>query len=483
MKKLLLVLAIVLAPGLAWGQCTGVFPSKTICGNLGASAAPPSAWSSSGTIVGPVISTLNGLPKWGDAIGQSLVDAAGTTIAGGYTWSGAQTFSGNNTFQTGITNFTGTFEVGGKTFTWPAAGTTVGGLGTAQTWTGNNTFNTGVVNLAGTTQLNGGAIGTVLTDNSVFNNCSLAGSVAGSALTVALKDASGADPSASSPCTVGFRSSTATTGSYSLVQTATPTAITAPSGASLGSTNGVPFRVWTVLFNNGGTAALGLIQTVTGGATPTAISAIQESSTPSPTAISAGSTSAGTFYAASSIGNKAFRILGYLDFSTGQATAGTWVTAPDRIQSFGPGIKKPGDTVQTVYVTTTSTSTVANATPVATALNGSITPTSSINFVKVDAVGRAACGTSCATLITAQIYRTSGSVALGNTATGGTATASSRINAMLSMTVLDRPQSASAVQYGVYIINPNGADTWTFLSTVDSVGTNSGIMTMTEIMD
>ena len=103
MKKILLALALVLAPSLAWGQCTGVFPSKTICGNLGASAAPPSAWSSSGTVVGPATSTLNGLPKWGDAIGQSLIDAAGTTIAGGYTWSGAQVYSSTTTFNSNNT--------------------------------------------------------------------------------------------------------------------------------------------------------------------------------------------------------------------------------------------------------------------------------------------------------------------------------------------------------------------------------------------
>lgn len=34
MKKLLLTLALLLAPGLAWGQCNGVFPSNTVCGSL-----------------------------------------------------------------------------------------------------------------------------------------------------------------------------------------------------------------------------------------------------------------------------------------------------------------------------------------------------------------------------------------------------------------------------------------------------------------
>lgn len=140
MKKLIFALALALTPALAWGQCTGVFAAKTICGNLGATAAPPSAWSSSGTIVGPVTSTLNGLPYWLDTNGQQLGDANGNTVAGAYTWSGNQTWSANNTFQTGTTNFTGTFQVGGQTFTWPLAGTTVGGLTTTQTWSGANTY-------------------------------------------------------------------------------------------------------------------------------------------------------------------------------------------------------------------------------------------------------------------------------------------------------------------------------------------------------
>jgi hypothetical protein len=43
-----------------------------------------------------------------------------------------------------------------------------------------------------------------------------------------------------------------------------------------------------------------------------------------------------------------------LEYLSGLATAGTYGSAPTKQQLFGPGIKKPGDVVQTVVATTSS---------------------------------------------------------------------------------------------------------------------------------
>jgi len=76
MKKLLLATAILLASCLAASaQCNGVFPAKTLCGNLGATPAPPSAFSASGTVVGPSTSTTNDLPYWANSTGTLLGDS------------------------------------------------------------------------------------------------------------------------------------------------------------------------------------------------------------------------------------------------------------------------------------------------------------------------------------------------------------------------------------------------------------------------
>jgi hypothetical protein len=79
MKKYLLVLALCLGSTGAYAQCNGVFPANTLCGNLGASPAPPSAFSASGTVVGPGSSTIGDAATWANTGGTQLADG-GTTL-------------------------------------------------------------------------------------------------------------------------------------------------------------------------------------------------------------------------------------------------------------------------------------------------------------------------------------------------------------------------------------------------------------------
>jgi hypothetical protein len=128
-KHLPLIALAILWPSVAFGQCSGIFPPGTYCGNTTASPAPPvpTALSITG-IVGPGTSTNNGLPIWSGTTGTTLKDGAGQTIAGTYTWGGAQTYSAGATFATGTYNFTGTFQLGGTTFALPVP-VTQGGTG------------------------------------------------------------------------------------------------------------------------------------------------------------------------------------------------------------------------------------------------------------------------------------------------------------------------------------------------------------------
>ena len=79
MKKIILALALFLAPTLAWAQCTGVFPANTLCGNLSGTPAPPSAFSASTSIVGPGSSTIGDFATWANTAGSQLAD---TPLAG-----------------------------------------------------------------------------------------------------------------------------------------------------------------------------------------------------------------------------------------------------------------------------------------------------------------------------------------------------------------------------------------------------------------
>ncbi len=112
MKKLLLALALFLAPSVAFAQCTGLFPPNTVCGNFGATAAPPSAVSSGGNIFGPGSSTVGHVATW--------ANTSGTLLADSNLFPDPNTQTGDYTIATtdcgGIVNETGAY----KTITLPA---------------------------------------------------------------------------------------------------------------------------------------------------------------------------------------------------------------------------------------------------------------------------------------------------------------------------------------------------------------------------
>lgn len=198
-------------------------------------------------------------------------------------------------------------------------------------------------------------------------NLQINAAVASHQLTVSLKDRNGNDPSTASPMLLAFRDPTATGGDPVIRALSSALSIVIPFsggvGGTLGTANSAAYRVWVVLFDNAGTLVLGLYNSVTGGGTPTQITGIDESAPSSGTTIANNSNSPATFYTASTITTKSFRILGYLDFSAGQATAGSWDTAPDKIQLFGPGIKKPGEAINKAFAATGAVATGTTALP------------------------------------------------------------------------------------------------------------------------
>src|ERR1700681_4417167 len=83
MKKLLLALALFLAPTAASAQCTGVFQPNTLCGNLTGSPAPPRQFSASGTVVGPGSSVVSDLAVLANIAGTQIKDATGISAVPG----------------------------------------------------------------------------------------------------------------------------------------------------------------------------------------------------------------------------------------------------------------------------------------------------------------------------------------------------------------------------------------------------------------
>ena len=122
-----------------------------------------------------------------------------------------------------------------------------------------------------------------------------------------------------------FRSETLTTGAVTTIS-GTAAALVIPSGAKLGTTNGVLSSIVEVIMNNAGTLEKAVINLAGG-------NDLSETGVISTTAISAAATSANVFYSNAARSNLAYRVVRRIDST--QATAGTWVTSPSLVQGVG----------------------------------------------------------------------------------------------------------------------------------------------------
>lgn len=299
-------------------------------------------------------------------------------------------------------------------------------------------------------------------------NGKLVASVSGNALTVAIKTYAGNDPSALDPVYAFFRNATATNGDYTMLTIAAATSFVASSGSTLGTANAVASRLWIVGLNDGGTFRLGAINCRVGGSSPTQIVGLNEYQLVSSTAEggAGGADTAGIFYTGTAVTSKAFRILGFVEST--QATAGTWATSPSLVQMFGPGIKKPGDVVQTVHGSSGTSTTTTSSTFQATNLSLSITPTSAANLVKAQAVGLARTD-SAATAAQTRIHR--GSTAVGSFAEAYAGSATIGWSTAFMQT-LDAPNTTSATTYAVRVKSTDNVNTVYFLKgATDLTGT------------
>jgi hypothetical protein len=209
-------------------------------------------------------------------------------------------------------------------------------------------------------------------------NGTLVATVAGNALTIAVKTLAGNNPSSSDPAFFLFRDASV---GYAVIELTSALSITVPSGATLGTVNGQANRIWVGVFNNGGTAVLGIYNSLSG----TNILCWDETSPANGTGVTASSTSSQIWYTTSTLASQVLRILGYMEST--QATAGVWATSPSKVQVFGPGVKRPGDIVQEATALT-GTATTASTTFVAlSGINVTIGVQSAANLIKAQAFG------------------------------------------------------------------------------------------------
>jgi hypothetical protein len=231
---------------------------------------------------------------------------------------------------------------------------------------------------------------------SLLENVGFLVSVAGNAITVALKDELGNDPAPGSPVRIGFRSATLTTGTPDVLEVTAASSIVASSGSTLGTVSAQAHRIYIIGVNDAGTFRLGLWNPWDN--TNKILNGINENNVYSSTAEggAGAADSAQVLYTGTAVSAKAVRILGY--FESTQATAGTWVTGHSKAQVMGPGVWCSGDVVQIVSVKDSATATGTTTTPLDNTIpqsgegtqfmSATITPSSAINVLEIEHIGQ-----------------------------------------------------------------------------------------------
>ena len=243
----------------------------------------------------------------------------------------------------------------------------------------------------------------------------LAAAVGSNALTVSLKTSTGTDPSSTAPVNIRFRDTTLTSGGYTNVAVTGALSVTASAGSTFGFTSSLASRLYILAINNAGTAELAFYHAYN--PTGPTLKGLNESGLISTTAEggAGGADSAQTVYSTSARSNVTFRILGYLEITTG-ATAGNWSNAPTVIQVMGPGVPRTNSIIQTQYTALTAATFSTTSTTMVDITNFtvSITPTSAANIIKVAVAVYT--GGSASDYVSFLVVRGSTGILLGDTA-------------------------------------------------------------------
>jgi hypothetical protein len=284
-------------------------------------------------------------------------------------------------------------------------------------------------------------------------NMSLAASVSANALTISMLTGAGGTPSAASPVIIPFRNSTIANGIQQNVLVTGALTFTIASSATMGCTSAVMCRLWIVAICSSGLSCTGSPGTDTVGLcainvrSGSNIMSINEASLQTSASGTSGGSVAQTYYCnISSVTARAVRIVGYVDIQ--EVTAGTWATSPTTVQVFGPGVKKPGDIIQSLYSTQASAQTISGSTPTAVTMAVTFVLSSAANGVHITAAGmlRNLAGTG---LGVAQIGR-SGSLV------GSIQSVAASSSSVISVNAVEFPNTLASLTYSMYVYQSFG---------------------------
>jgi len=278
------------------------------------------------------------------------------------------------------------------------------------------------------------------------------------ALTIALKNLAGNDPSAGDPVTVRFRNVTGSTGDISSLDITAATSLVISSGSTLGVTSTTAFRLWIVGFNDAGTFRLGVVKARA--ADNASIMSLTNDAVASSTAEggAGGADSSQVIYTGTAVSSKAYRILAYLEWDATGLTAGTWTTTHlTKNQLFGPGVPRPNDIIQTTYFNSTATFSTTSSSYVVTNLTKAIVITSAANVVRVNPGSTVVNANTGAANVDAAVFRAGTQLVPLVSGDGGSGAGSVISNFTLDF--LDFPNTLGSVTYDVRVHNSDGVTT------------------------
>jgi len=276
-------------------------------------------------------------------------------------------------------------------------------------------------------------------------NLGITAAIASNNLVLNVVNNAGATPTSSTPVPIVFRTSGSGLPTVATVKAALT--FTIDAGNSMGCTSAVVCRLWLIALDNSGTVQFCAVNL----STPGTILALNEAANLTSGGGTTGGSTLGTTYCNASAVTGQIRNLGYVEATY---TSGNWASV-GVIQLMGPGVKKPGDSVQTVTYSTTASVTGgsgATKTAIAWSATANITPTSVVNQIKVTIVGVARSGSGTNGYI--GLFRGTTSTVIGSQYQGGTETASTPSLFPVYNWVFDSPATTSAQTYGAYV---NGA--------------------------
>lgn len=204
----------------------------------------------------------------------------------------------------------------------------------------------------------------------VWANVNISAQASAGALTITLTAGNGTTISQTNPLYLPFYSNVLKDGKNELDKLTSPLSLTISSGSTLGAVNATPFGIEVAIVRDG--AGVFHLAVYNASATTTA-GAISRTDTAPLTMNAVGAVTAEggsgaadnglTVYSDFTSAASAYSVIGYLRWTSGLPTAGTWTAGPDVVQSIPATMTQPLKLVEKTFAAVTSTTSGAGVIP------------------------------------------------------------------------------------------------------------------------